>query len=294
MSIREQNDTLNTYLQDIAHIAPLSKEHELSIGKRIAQLQELSDLHPEEHKIRKEQIDIEKQKLVRANLKLVVLIAKRYARSTKAPIHELIAEGNLGLVEAVERFDYSKDCKFSTYAVWWIRLYMNTYASQKIIAVPSYMGKLIRQLHAVYDDLRQELHREAHIEEVATRMGITTDKVMELQNLSFDVSSLSAPIGDDELSSLEELIPDKKQPSTVHTLVEQSVSRVLSQAMQSLSTREREILIRHNGLGDAAPETLDAISEDFGLSRERIRQIEKVAIEKLRRDKSLQALQDIF
>ncbi len=294
MSSLVANDTLKLYLQDLSDLRPLSKETELAIGRRIAELQELARRFPSEKKIRESQIAHEKQKLVQANLKLVVLLAQRFARTTRSSLSELIAEGNLGLVEAAERFDYTKDCKFSTYAVWWIRLYMSTFASQKSISVPSYVAKLVRQLHAVSDDLYQELEREPRNEEIADRMGISIDKLVELQSVSLDVSSLNARITQDSNNTLDEIVPDTTHVSAVSHIYEKSVSAVLREAMQSLNAREQEILIRHNGLGDAAPESLEAISEDFGISRERVRQIEKRAIEKLRASSALQALQQDY
>lgn len=270
------DDPVRMYLKGIGKVDLLTAEEEVKLAKRMEQGDEAA-----------------KQHLIEANLRLVVSIAKKYIGRGMHYL-DLIQEGNMGLMKAVEKFDYKKGYKFSTYATWWIRQAITrSIADQgRTIRVPVHMIEKINKLIRVSRRLFQEIGREPTSEEIAEEMGISEEKVREIKKISKESISLETPIGEEEDSNLGDFIQDEEalQPATSvnHILLQEQLDDVLS----TLTEREKRILELRFGIGDGRNRTLEEVGKEFGVTRERIRQIEAKALRKLRHPTRSHKLKD--
>ncbi len=264
-----QYDSIQMYLKEIGQYPLISAADERDLAKRIQAGEKDA-----------------KNYLARANLRLVVSIAKKYVgRSADLTLLDLIQEGNLGLFKAVEKFDWEKGYKFSTYATWWIRQAITrALADQsRTIRIPVHMVETISKYKQVVRRLSQDLGREPLPGEVATEMGLDVEKIYNIKNIDQDTVSLEKPIGDDDdKSTLGEFIADDKILSPVQESAQRILSDQVKEIMADLSEKERKILELRHGLVDGIVHTLEEVGREFGVTRERIRQIEAKAIEKIR------------
>ncbi|HEY5713859.1 MAG TPA: RNA polymerase sigma factor RpoD [Candidatus Gracilibacteria bacterium] len=261
------NDSVRMYLNEIGRVPLLKAPEEVSLAKRI----EKGDLAA-------------KQSLAEANLRLVVSIAKRYI-GRGLPFLDLMQEGNFGLLRAVEKFDYRKGFKFSTYATWWIRQAITrAIADQaRTIRIPVHMVETINKLTHTQRRLQQELGREPLPEEIAAEMDLDLKKVNHILKISQDIVSLESPVGSDgEDSRLQDFIEDESALSPFETAHRQMIKENISDLLQFLSPREQKIIKMRFGLDDGIPHTLEEVGKEFNVTRERIRQIESKVLEKLR------------
>ena len=292
-------DTVRMYLKEIGKVPLLTGEQEVSLARRIEgglhaaeRLVALEDAFggasvPDDVQFREERIVADglkaKKVLIEANLRLVVSIAKRY-RHRGLQFLDLIQEGNLGLMRAVDKFDYTKGFKFSTYATWWIRQAITrAIADQaRTIRIPVHMMETINKVVRVQRQMLQEFGREPTVEELATRVAMTPDRVREILRINQDTISLEQPVGDEDDFSLSDVIEDQEAvvpaDAAARTLLNEAVKEVLSQ----LSEREQTIVRMRFGLDDGQMRTLEEVGKEFGVTRERIRQIESKTLAKLR------------
>jgi len=265
----ETFDNVQMYLREIGKISLINAQEEVKLAKLIEKGDEEA-----------------RQKLTQANLRLVVSIAKRYVgRSRNLSLLDLIQEGNIGLFKAVEKFDYHRGYKFSTYATWWIRQAITrALADQsRTIRIPVHMVETISKYTQIKRRLFQDLGREPLPEEIAVEMGESIDKIRHIIKISQDTLSLEAPVGDeDEESSLGEFIEDKKTVSPSQVAARKLLRRRLKDILTDLSPREQKILEMRFGLRDGITHTLEEVGQEFGVTRERIRQIEAKALERMR------------
>ena len=265
-----QFDSVQMYLREIGRVSFLTADEEKELARRI----EMGDQEA-------------KQKLLTANLRLVVSIAKRYVgRSPNLTLLDLIQEGNIGLFRAVEKFDYRRGYKFSTYATWWIRQAVTrALADQaRTIRIPVHMVETISKYTKIRRQLLQDLGREPMAEEIASEMGLEPAKVRHIQKISQETVSLEAPVGeDDEDSVLGEFIEDEKEITPIMSAARALLRDRLEDILDDLSPREKKILDMRFGLTDGITHTLEEVGKEFGVTRERIRQIEAKALEKMRR-----------
>ena len=269
-------DPVRMYLKDIGKILLLSPEEELELAKRI----ELGD-------------EEAKNKLAEANLRLVVSIAKRYA-GRGMQFLDLIQEGNLGLIKAVDKFDYRKGFKFSTYATWWIRQAITrAIADQaRTIRIPVHMVETINKLIRVSRQLLQELGREPSVEEIAAKMDLPVERIREVMKISQDPVSLETPIGEEEDSHLGDFIQDEHVAVPVDAATFTLLHEQLLEVLDTLTEREQKVLKLRFGLEDGRPRTLEEVGREFNVTRERIRQIEAKALRKLRHPSRSKKLKD--
>ncbi len=270
------DDPVRMYFKEIGKVPLLSAEEERELAIRIEQGDEEA-----------------KKKLCESNLRLVVSIARRYLNRGLSFL-DLIQEGNLGLIKAVEKFDYTKGYKFSTYATWWIRQAITrSIADQaRTIRIPVHMVETINKLIRISRQLLQEYGREPTSEEIAKEMGISVDKVREIKKISQDPVSLETPIGEEEDSHLGDFIPDEDIPSPVDAAAYSMLQKQLREVLDTLSEREKKVLILRFGLDDGRPRTLEEVGKEFNVTRERIRQIEAKALRKLRHPSRSKKLRD--
>ncbi len=259
-------DPVKMYLKDIGKYALLSTEDEIELATRMMNGDEEA-----------------KAQLTEANLRLVVSIAKRYV-GRGMHLLDLISEGNLGLMKAVEKFDYTKGYKFSTYATWWIRQAITrAIADQaRTIRIPVHMVETINKLGRETRQLLQELGREPTPEEIANRMGISVQKVVEIQKIAQDPVSLETPIGEEEDSKLGDFIEDEGATSPTDVVAFSMLKQQLISVLDTLTPREEKVLRLRYGIDDGRPRTLEEVGKEFNVTRERIRQIEAKALRKLR------------
>jgi RNA polymerase primary sigma factor len=270
-------DAVQMYLKEIGKTPLLSKDEERELAKR-------SEKGDEEAR----------QRLMKANLRLVVSIAKRYVnRTPHLSILDLIQEGNIGLSRAVEKFDYRRGFKFSTYATWWIRQAITrALADQsRTVRIPVHMVETISKYTQVRRQLIQELGRDPLAEEIAAEMGIDVEKVRHIQKISQEVLSIETPIGDEEDSTLSDFIPDERNATPSQLTARAMLRDLIKEIMIDLTEREQQILKMRFGLEDGISHTLEEVGKAFGVTRERIRQIEAKALEKIREHGKAAALE---
>ena len=272
------DDPVKVYLKEIGRVPLLTPEEETALAMRII-----------------EGDDAAKKRLCEANLRLVVSIAKRYV-GRGMQFLDLIQEGNLGLIKAVEKFDYTKGFKFSTYATWWIRQAITrAIADQaRTIRIPVHMVETINKVKKVSSQLLHKNGHEPTAEEIAVELGMPVDKVREIMRVAQEPVSLETPIGEEEDSHLGDFIPDDDAPAPAdaasHTLLKEQLDEVL----QSLTEREAKVLRLRFGLEDGRPRTLEEVGKEFDVTRERIRQIEAKALRKLRHPSRSKKLKDFL
>ena len=269
-------DPVRMYLKEIGKVPLLSAEEEIELAKRM----ELGDM-------------VAKQRLAEANLRLVVSIAKRYVGRGMLFL-DLIQEGNLGLIKAVEKFDYRKGYKFSTYATWWIRQAITrAIADQaRTIRIPVHMVETINKLIRVSRQLLQELGREPSPEEIAEEMKMPVEKVREILKISQEPVSLETPIGEEEDSHLGDFIQDDNVPVPADAAAFTLLKEQLGEVLDTLTEREKKVLTLRFGLDDGRARTLEEVGKEFNVTRERIRQIEAKALRKLRHPSRSRKLKD--
>jgi len=259
-------DSIKLYLKEIKDIPLLTAEEEKTLATKI-----------------KKGSRIARQKMIKSNLRLVINIAKRYSY-LGIPLSDLIEEGNLGLMKAVEKYNPRKGYRFSTYAAWWIKQYITrAIANQgKTVRIPVYMVELLIRFKKVQELLAQKLRRSPSIQEIAKKMKKPVGKVKRLKEIVSKVSSLHAPIGEDGSGEFMDLIEDENLSSSVDELASFLLRERIASLLEKMTARERKILILRYGLKDGISRTLDETAKKFGITRERIRQIESVAMRKLR------------
>ena len=288
------DDHVKMYLKEIGKVNLLTPEEELSLAKRMADgetaKEQLEEIGEEIDEDTKKQIDLliadgekAKKSLAEANLRLVVSIAKRYVGRGMLFL-DLIQEGNLGLIKAVDKFDYTKGYKFSTYATWWIRQAITrAIADQaRTIRIPVHMVETINKLVRVSRQLVQELGREPTPEELAKELNMPVDKVREISKISQEPVSLETPIGEEEDSHLGDFIPDEDAPAPSEAASFVLLKEQLGAVLETLSEREAKVLRLRFGMDDGRARTLEEVGKEFDVTRERIRQIEAKALRKLR------------
>lgn len=270
------DDSVRLYLREIGKIPLLSGEHEVALAKRI----EAGDKRA-------------KDEMAEANMRLVVSIAKKYI-GRGLDLLDLIQEGNTGLLRAVEKFDYTKGFKFSTYATWWIRQAITrAIADQaRTIRIPVHMVETINKLIRTQRRLVQELGREPLPEEIAAEMEIDVDKVNHILKIKQDIVSLEAPVGEEADSHLGDFIEDEDRETPLEAATNQLLKEHINQILGLLTPREQKILRMRFGLEDGRSHTLEEVGQEFGVTRERIRQIEAKALAKLRKHRESKKLRD--
>ena len=270
------DDPVRMYLKEIGKVPLLSAEEEIELAQRMEQGDEEA-----------------KKRLCEANLRLVVSIAKRYVGRGMLFL-DLIQEGNLGLIKAVDKFDYRKGYKFSTYATWWIRQAITrSIADQaRTIRIPVHMVETINKLIRVSRQLLQTYGREPTPEEIAEEMGLSVEKVREIQKIAQEPVSLETPIGEEEDSHLGDFIPDDEVPAPDAAAAITMLKEQLIEVLETLTEREQKVLRLRFGLEDGRPRTLEEVGKEFDVTRERIRQIEAKALRKLRHPSRSKKLKD--
>lgn len=300
------DDHVKMYLKEIGKVNLLTPEEELSLAKRMADgetaKEQLEEIGEEIDEDTKKQINLliadgekAKKSLAEANLRLVVSIAKRYVGRGMLFL-DLIQEGNLGLIKAVDKFDYTKGYKFSTYATWWIRQAITrAIADQaRTIRIPVHMVETINKLVRVSRQLVQELGREPTPEELAKELNMPVDKVREISKISQEPVSLETPIGEEEDSHLGDFIPDEDAPAPSEAASFVLLKEQLGAVLETLSEREAKVLRLRFGLDDGRARTLEEVGKEFDVTRERIRQIEAKALRKLRHPSRSKKLKDFL
>lgn len=272
------DDSVKMYLKDIGKVPLLSANEELELAKRMAEGDEEA-----------------KKQLINANLRLVVSIAKRHV-GRGMQFLDLIQEGNLGLMKAVDKFDYTKGFKFSTYATWWIRQAITrSLADQaRTIRIPVHMVETINKLTKVSRTLLQKLGREPTQAEIAEAMGISENKVVEIQKIAQDPVSLETPIGEEDDSHLGDFIEDKSTASQLDIAEGRMLKEEIEDILSTLAPREAMVLILRYGLRDNRPRTLEEVGKVFNVTRERIRQIEAKALRRLKHPNKMKKLKDFM
>lgn len=271
------DDPVKMYLKDIGSVKLLTSEQEIELAKRILEGDKRA-----------------KDELCERNLKLVVSIAKKYVNRSSMQFLDLIQEGNLGLYKAVEKFDYTKGFRFSTYATWWIRQAITrAIADQaRIIRIPVHMVETIHKLSRVSKQLTQELGRDPSNAEIAERMGITEQRVSEIQKIALDPISLESPVGEEDESKISDFVEDESMKTPTESAAQDILKSQLMAVIETLTPREQKVIRLRYGLDDNHPRTLEEVGKEFNVTRERIRQIEAKALRKLRNPNRSKKLQD--
>ncbi len=296
-------DPVRMYLKEIGKVPLLTAGQEVSLAKRIeAGLDAVDRVEQEQHLTESQRAslravtrdgELAKRQLTEANLRLVVSIAKRYVGRGMALL-DLIQEGNLGLIRAVEKFDYTKGFKFSTYATWWIRQAITrAIADQaRTIRIPVHMVETMNKVMRIQRQLLQELGREPTVEEIAAKVELTPDRVREIQRLGQEPVSLETPVGDDDDSFLGDFVEDPNATAPATAAARALLTEAIEEALEELNDRERQVVRLRFGLDDGQVRTLEEVGKEFGVTRERIRQIESKTLAKLRHPTRSQRLRD--
>ncbi len=303
------SDSVRMYLREIGRVPLLTGAEEVSIAKRIekgemakerladlAAGDELDTLPFQERRKMQRWVrdgDLATNELIQANLRLVVSIAKRYV-GRGMQLLDLIQEGNLGLMRAVQKFDYTKGFKFSTYATWWIRQAITrAIADQaRTIRIPVHMVESINKVHRIQRTMLMELEREPTVEELAERADLTPERVREIQRISMDPLSLDSPVGEEDDSNLADFIKDNNVDAPADAAARMLLNQAVLEALGELNEREQAVMRLRFGLEDGQARTLEQVGQEFGVTRERIRQIESKTLAKLRHPHRSQKLRD--
>ncbi|OGK18756.1 RNA polymerase sigma factor RpoD [Candidatus Roizmanbacteria bacterium RIFCSPHIGHO2_01_FULL_39_8] len=274
----ESLDPIKMYLKEIGKTPLLTFDEEIVLAKRY----EKNDLKA-------------KEKLIKANLRLVVSIAKKYL-GRRLSFLDLIQEGNRGLIRGVEKYDWRRGFKFSTYATWWIRQAITrAIADQsRTIRIPVHMVDHINRFYKAQRRLTQKLGREPSVKEIAKEMMMSVEEVENLMKISQQPKSLSTPVGDDREATLEQFVADQNQPTLYDKVSRELLKDALGKVLETLSPREKKVLIMRFGLEDGKPKTLEEVGREFKVTRERIRQIEAKAIRKLKHPTRARKLKDFL
>ncbi len=272
------DDPVRMYLKEIGQVKLLSAEEEIELAKRVAEGDQDA-----------------KNKLTEANLRLVVSIAKKYS-GRGLHILDLIQEGNTGLIRAVDKFDWTKGNKFSTYATWWIRQAITrAIADQaRTIRVPVHMVEVINKSVRCNRKLVQELGREPTVEEIAAELNLPVEKIIEANRTAADTLSLDTPVGDEEDTSIGSFVPDDTSPGPADATSNALLAEALKEILDTLTEREADVLRMRFGMYDGRTHTLEEVGQIFGVTRERIRQIENKAIRKLRHPSRAKKIRDFY
>ncbi len=298
------DDSVKIYLKQIGQVALLSSEEETKLAVQMGDAQAAKEAleNPDLSKEAREAYQAvynqgmkARKRLIEANLRLVVSIAKKYVNKGMQFL-DLIQEGNMGLMKAVEKFDYTKGFKFSTYATWWIKQSITrAIADQaRTIRIPVHMVETINKAGRVSRQLLQELGREPTPDEIAEKMGVPVEKINEIQKISQDPVSLEKPIGEEEDSKMIDFIEDNDTPSPSALSEATMLNDKLNEVLATLTPRENEVIRRRYGLDDGKPKTLEEVGREFNVTRERIRQIEAKALRKLRHPGRAKKLKDFL
>ncbi len=289
------DDPVRMYLKEIGRVPLLSMEQEKDLAMKIEAMENENLKNGAADPAIVFIGDEAKRQLTEANLRLVVSIAKKYVGRGMLFL-DLIQEGNLGLIRAVEKFDYRKGYKFSTYATWWIRQAITrALADQaRTIRIPVHMVETINRLIKISRQLLQELGREPSVDEIAESMGLTPEKVREVMKISQEPISLETPIGEEEDSHLGDFIEDQEAIAPAEAASVMLLKEKMQDVLQNLTERERRVLVLRFGLEDGQQRTLEEVGQEFGVTRERIRQIEAKALRKLRHPSRGKALKDYW
>jgi RNA polymerase primary sigma factor len=298
------DDTVGLYLKEMSRVPLLTLEEEVELAKRIELARQarckLSGLRGHGARLLRAQLEayvqdgfLAREHLIKANTRLVVSIAKRYL-GRGVPFLDLIQEGNLGLMRAVEKFEYQRGFRFSTYATWWIRQTITrAIADQgRTIRVPVHMTDRIRQMYRTAHDLEQRIGHPPAVEELAGEMGVETDKVEWMLRVSWIPVSLESPVGEDDDTEFGMFVEDNSTPSPSQVVYQQMLHERIEEVLGTLSPREARILRLRFGLDDDHPYTLEEVGRKFGLTRERIRQIEGKALRRLRHPRRARLLRE--
>ena len=271
------DDPVKMYLKDIGKVPLLTSDEEIMLAKKTLEGDEYA-----------------KAKLSESNLRLVVSIAKRYVGRTSMQLLDLIQEGNLGLLKAVEKFDYTKGFRFSTYATWWIRQSITrAMADQaRTIRIPVHMVETIHKLTRAIRQLLQVLGRDPTTEEIAEHMGLSVEKIAEIQKIAQDPISLENPVGEEDDSKIGDFIEDDTIRSPMEVATQNLLKEQLMSVIDTLTPREQKVIRLRYGLDDGHPRTLEEVGKEFNVTRERIRQIEAKALRKLRHPNRMKKLTD--
>ena len=272
------DDPVRMYLKEIGQVKLLSAEEEVELAKKVAEGDQKA-----------------KNKLTEANLRLVVSIAKKYS-GRGLHILDLIQEGNTGLIRAVDKFDWTKGNKFSTYATWWIRQAITrAIADQaRTIRVPVHMVEVINKATRCNRKLVQELGREPTVEEIAAELGLPVEKIIEANRTAADTLSLDTPVGDEEDTSIGSFVEDERTPGPADATSNALLAEALKEILDTLTEREADVLRMRFGMYDGRTHTLEEVGQIFGVTRERIRQIENKAIRKLRHPSRAKKIRDFY
>jgi RNA polymerase primary sigma factor len=299
-------DPVRMYLKEIGKVPLLTAEQEVMLAKRIEagmltteklesldESVELSDNQRASLQAVQRDGELARRQLTEANLRLVVSIAKRYVGRGMALL-DLIQEGNLGLIRAVEKFDYTKGFKFSTYATWWIRQAITrAIADQaRTIRIPVHMVETMNKVLRIQRQMLQELGREPTVEEIAIKVEMTPDRVREIQRIALEPVSLETPVGEEDDSLLGDFVEDPNVVAPATAAARALLSEAIEEALQELNDRERQVVRLRFGLDDGQIRTLEEVGKEFGVTRERIRQIESKTLAKLRHPTRSQRLRD--
>ena len=272
------DDPVRMYLKEIGQVRLLSAEEEVELAKRVAEGDQNA-----------------KNKLTEANLRLVVSIAKKYS-GRGLHILDLIQEGNTGLIRAVDKFDWTKGNKFSTYATWWIRQAITRAiaAQARTIRVPVHMVEVINKATRCNRKLVQELGREPTVEEIAAELNLPVEKIIEANRTAADTLSLDTPVGDEEDTSIGSFVEDERTPGPADATSNALLAEALKEILDTLTEREADVLRMRFGMYDGRTHTLEEVGQIFGVTRERIRQIENKAIRKLRHPSRAKKIRDFY